>query len=535
MRRASLALFVLLSAGCALESPPSTLKIDGIGPREVDLGDRLEVAGAGFPLRRLAHLRFVGRLLHPGAPAEAADFEVDVEARSEGRLTVPLDESLVARFTGRGDRAAHATFRGEIRVTFDPIEGGTAKLVGSIPGVVLDVRPGRLARSEARLAAEGARLLDWMGVTVAAQAPASGGLLAAKVTLGSPADAAGIASGDVISELDGLQVFAVSDLAPARDVVTLGVRRQGAGTPQPVTLKPPGLAERVPRDLLASALLSGFFAIVLLLPFARTPRLLAALGHGGALRRVRLEALDAGVVAAAGGLVALGVRLAPAEADVLAAFLGAGFAALATGLFSRRSALAAATSQIPGAIAIGAVVASTGSLRLSDLAATQGVRPWEWAVAKAPPMALLLGAWALAVARRADLGGRVAHAIHLATFAVLGSVLFLGGAIASDDPRPVAVLLSTFAVLALKSLALAGLAVGVRRVDGRRGLGLPVGLGVAGAVGSIAWSTLVTSERVRALVGPATCALVATALLVSILEALHARRTVTVQHVDPHC
>jgi len=538
MRRGLLAILVFSTlSGCALEAPPSTLKIDGISPHEVDLGDRLEVNGAGFPLRRVAHLRFVGRLLHPGAPAENADFEVDVEARSEGRLTLPLDESLVAKFTGRGDRAAHATFRGEVRVTFDPLENGTAKLVGSVPSVVLDVRPGRLARSEARLATEGSRLLDWMGVTVSPQAPASGGLLATKVTLGSPADAAGIAAGDVLSELDGLQVFAVSDLAPARDLVTLGIRKAGAsGAPQLVTLRPPGLAERVPRDLLLSAIACGFFAIVLLLPFARTPRLLSALARDRGLRRVRFSILETGVVLAAVAATAVALRLAPGEADLAAAFLTTTFAALAAGFFARRgSALSAATSQLPGAIAIGAVVATTGSLRLSDLAALQGARPWEWTLARVPPTALLLGAWALSVARRADEGGPIARAIHLASFAVLGSVMFLGGAIATDDPRPLAIVVSTFAVLAVKAFALVGLVTLVRAFDGRRGLTAPLGLAVLGACTAFGWSTFVTSERVRALVGPATCALVATALLVVVMETIYARRTVTAQHVDPHC
>lgn len=242
--------------------------------------------------------------------------------------------------------------------------------------------------------------------------------------------------------------------------MTLGIRKAGAsGAPQLVTLRPPGLAERVPRrSLLLSAIACGFFAIVLLLPFARTPRLLSALARDRGLRRVRFSILETGVMLAAVAATAVALRLAPGEANLAAAFLTTTFAALAAGFFARRgSALSAATSQLPGAIAIGAVVATTGSLRLSDLAALQGARPWEWTLARVPPTALLLGAWALS-GRQARRRGRAdARAIHLASFAVLGSVMFLGGAIATDNPRPLAIVVSTFAVLTMKAFALVGL------------------------------------------------------------------------------
>ena len=545
MRRAHVAFAalaaVLVGPGCSLEAPPSTLEVRSVSPREVDLGDRWEIHGAGFPLRRLAHVRFVGRLLHPGAPAEASDFEIDVESRSEGRLTLLLDESLVARFTGRGDRAAHATFRGEVRVSFDPVEVGTARLVGSAPGVVLDVRPGRLARSEARLTAEGTRLLAWMGVALADQAPALGGLAVKSVVAGSPADTAGIAAGDILAEIDGLQVFRVSDLAPARDTVSLAVRRTGESVPRLVVLRPPGLADRVPRDLLASAVATSFFALLTLLPFTRgSGRLRAAIAAQRGSLRLSPFAGQLAFVCAVAATAAIALRIAPTDMDIAAGFLVSAFAVAALRSLGRGfSVLQTAAAQLPGAIAIATTILVTGSLRLADLASAQGARPWDWTIARAPTTALLTLGWALSVARTTETENapaRAAHAVHLATFATLGAVMFLGGAHAfeADPSRPAAAWLAASAVLAGKALVLTALVFALRAASPGRGLASAMALALAGAGSTVAWHGFAVGERLRGLTGPIVCALAGTFALVAALEVLYARRVVTVQHVDPH-
>ncbi len=545
MRRAPTAfvalLWVVVGPACSLEPPPNTLEVRTVSPREVDLGDRWEIHGAGFPLRRTAHIRFVGRLLHPGTPAEATDFEVDVESRSEGRLTLPLDEQLVARFTGRGDRAAHATFRGEVRVSFDPVEAGTARLLGSAPSVVLDVRPGRLARSETRLAAEGGRLLAWMGVTMADQAPASGGLTVKAVVPGSAADSAGIASGDVIAEIDGLQVFRVSDLAPARDTVSLAVRRPGDTVPRLLVLRPPGLADRIPRDLLASAVATTFFALLAMLPFARgSQRVRAALGAPRGITSLASRAGTLALVGLVATSAAIALRVAPTDVDVAAGFLVGAFGVAALrSLGPRFSVIEATAVHLPAAIAIATTVLVTGSLRLADLAGAQGARPWEWTLARAPTNTLLLIGWALSVAHAeppTNAPTRAAHALHLATFATLGSVMFLGGAHAfeADPARPGAAWLAAAAVLSAKALLLSGLVFALRRLSKGRGIAGAMAFALGGAGATLAWHGFAIGERLRGLTGPIVCALAGTFALVAALEVAYARRVVTVQHVDPH-
>src|SRR5262249_41103708 len=150
---------------------------DELAPREAEIGDRLEVRGNGFPKGRAARVGFRGALHRPGEPPARADIETEGMATSAQKIELTLTEALEAAFCGRGDRAAHTTFRGEVEVAFAAVAPGAPPVAAEVRDVVLDLTPPSPARSVllARRA-EAERALAFLGLTVDDTQAPSGGL-----------------------------------------------------------------------------------------------------------------------------------------------------------------------------------------------------------------------------------------------------------------------------------------------------------------------------------------------------------------------
>lgn len=434
-------------AGCVAEPMPTTLEVNDVQPHEVDVGDRVEIRGAGFPTRRTAKVIFRGTVHRGGVPAEAINTTLEVESRSEGRLEIPVDESLAARFSANG-ATGHATFRGEITVSFAAAEAGAAPLRGRATNIVLDVRGARSTKvTHGRDAAAAA--LDGLGLTIADEAPASGGLVVAAVRPGSPAAGAGILPRDVIVEFDGVRVATVGDLVPAGDTAAnVAVRRDGSGELRAIAIPLDGALRRIPRGMIAGAGLVGAAVLLLLLSLRRPSAASAAVERRIAARVRALSpastARDAtrsllavlagesaisfpiGAVAFTLGCatIALAMPLLLPEIDAitltLAAFAFSSAVALQSG-----GVLPIARPHLAGALAVVCAVVSTGAFRVADLLRAQGALPWEWLAFRTPAALASVLVWIVAAAAlpRSTGGERTARFVA----AGLLAMLFFGG------------------------------------------------------------------------------------------------------------
>jgi len=421
---------------CGRESSPQLVQVLDMAPREVEVGEHVNLVGEGFPPGKAARVTFRGTLLRPGERPERG-----VEVVTTGAVIGPehvelgFTEATQGLFCGAGDRAVHTTFEGDVEVAFAAAAPGAPPIAGVLRHVTLDVRPGSAA-SDTQGDREGERVLAWLGLK-AAESPS--GLAVEAVSPGSRADLAGIAAGDVLVSFDGVRVGSPADVVPApgeRDAA-VGVRRGGSATESVKTVAVDGFRRAPPAELLGAALIAiAALAIVFLFAAPVRPSLAAWLqrvvsrlrSRAGTPRAAREPAWQRAVSSlSAAALDALPPAGAPAVVDVLACALlaampfgqylvaaqldvGLLFVAAATALATAalvagkslwsglRAAAHVAWQHLPAAAAVASVVLTTGSLRIQEIEHAQGGWPWDW-LAFRSPAALVAFVLLLACAR----------------------------------------------------------------------------------------------------------------------------------------
>src|SRR5258706_12729825 len=92
------------SSGCvSTEAPPQLLNVLDFAPREAEVGDRLEVIGAGFPEGKTAHVVFKGTLHRPGRkPIKGVEIDVDAASSTAAKIDMMFTEGLEASFSCAG-------------------------------------------------------------------------------------------------------------------------------------------------------------------------------------------------------------------------------------------------------------------------------------------------------------------------------------------------------------------------------------------------------------------------------------------------
>jgi hypothetical protein len=403
---------------CDRDGIPPLVEVTEITPREIEVGDRMELRGAGFPQGRTARVTFRGTLLRPGRePIHGATVESDGVVASADHIEIVVGETLEDRFCGHGDHAVHTTMIGDVEVAFASSAPGAPPLVGVMRGMTLDITPSSVRASvvESRMA-EGARALSFLGVTPGAATPR--GLPIEKILPGSPGDLAGFQDGDLISAVDGVHVREVSDIAPASArSAQITLRHGDSGTEETKTVAMLGYAgERIPTEYGPALLLVGLALAVLVLLVLPAPAIASALElrvarrlrtTNGASSKAWLKI--AGKAAAAAlfgrgpraifsvlvsvlvGTFALGPHVVGADLDgavllvaAIALFLAS---RVASAFGARASARAAADVAVPGLVlgaAIAGVVVHGGALHLTEIVRAQGGAPWEFAALRQP-------------------------------------------------------------------------------------------------------------------------------------------------------
>jgi len=511
---------LLAVAGLFVRVPTLELiQVLDVAPRDLEVGDRIAIAGAGFPPGKPARITFRGVLHRPGEPPErGVAIEASGAVVNPQRIELVIDDVIQSLFCQRGERAVHTTFDGELEVAFAAAAAGAAPVGGVLRGVALDFRPSARPFDVDR-EAEGERFLAFVGVH-ATSGTRETGVLARDVAAGSAAEGAGIAAGDVLVRFDGLRVETLGDVVPmpGEDEVEIGIRRGGSSSEITRKLPVRGFRRAASRELLDAWLAVVAALMVVLLWGAASPppvsraaesvmsrvRARCPSGGGGrtagparlagfaplagfaktllvALPTTRAAATAALAVCAAIALLPCSPYPAVAKADV-----GILFVAVATALAAAAAMVAGSPSRgvsavlhvlwqhVPGAIAVANVVLATGSLSIREAGCAQGGWPSDWLAFRSPELLvamLILSRSARIPARpspevRAPSGGWLAaiEGGHRLVVAGLVTALFLGGwslpglTAAQQDSRPA--LQAIGAVIYLAKLVVVALAIG---------------------------------------------------------------------------
>lgn len=329
LRRATAAIAsAVILAACGGPSAVEILRVTDVGPRQVEIGDRVEVVGQHFPqASELERVRLTLRatLARAGMPPCPSPVEVTITDPPEGstefdattqqmraatyarsarrnlrldgpdRLAFVLSESLfdeLTRCPGERDSApvdhstlsfgsTHARYaRLGITVRFEGA-AGTHAIEGTLRGATLDLlapASRRVQRVET-LRRRATRVIDALGVTLADAHPTTGGLRIASVRNGGPAWSAGIGANDVLTSIDALTVFAIEDLAVPENTraVRLSVARDDIVDERLVALE--GFATASPKDLLSASIAMLVAALAVALALRPAPGALASLSR----------------------------------------------------------------------------------------------------------------------------------------------------------------------------------------------------------------------------------------------------------------
>ncbi len=392
--------------GCERDAGPPLVEVEEMSPREIEVGDRIELTGKGFPQGHVARVTFRGALRRPGQLPVDASVETEGTVTGHDRIEVVVSEALEQRFCGHGAHAAHTTVRGEVDVAFSSSTPGAPPLVGTLRGVTFDVTPSSVRASalEAR-AREGQRVLAFLGITPGAVS--ARGILVDQIAAASSAERAGIEVGSVIVAVDGVHVRELSDVAPASARSTeITVARVESAIEETKTVSLVGFAgERIPSEYAPALLLVGLALVVLFLLVLPAPSLASAIELRVA-RRLRVADARVAVTSLFGrgpgvilsvlasllvGTFALGPHVVSADLDAavllvaaIALFLGSRTAGArgARGLI-RAAADVGLLGAVLAAVVVG-VVAHGGALRLAEIVRSQGGAPWEFEAATHP-------------------------------------------------------------------------------------------------------------------------------------------------------
>ncbi len=549
---ATLAFVLAASLGCSAEPDSELLAIDAVTPSRVSPGQSLRVDGHGFPERRQGTIRLEGQRRVPGGRAEDVVFEAPIRAGRDGAVRLPVDARLLGAMGGR------ATFRGDVRVSFPSAEGAS-RVFGVARGVVVDFVPD--TRTDLALELERARrgraVAHRLGIVLDEEERFEGGLRIAGVEEGGVAARLGMAAGDRIVAMDGLRLYAITDLVPPPGIEATVLEVVHAGTDVPSTVALPLLVASDlpgPRELWWIAIAGiALFVFAFSAPTARLTARLArrptdagegtlawlfgARAHRDATPppkrpdrrraprfRIPIRSLLLALGAIAMSLAFAGVALA---GRALETSFGVGIlltSALALRLTARvmddaplelsLKLLAVAVVGAPLSISVICVSLLVGTGHLGQIHEAQGGLPWEWMAFDHPVAFLLFPVFAATALGRIETGpglAGVAARGHLLVVSCLGAAIFLGGWNAPFPALPHADVQGVVAFVA-KCWAFIAAGLWARAMGPGAAAGVwkwAVPLSLVGLVASMAWLAVDVPRYVEAACGPLLASLAA--------------------------
>lgn len=240
-----------------------------VSPDRVAERDVLAISGEGFVVGAEALVKFSGMVHRPAQPARKVNVETRALAVDAETIELHATPEMVGKFCGResGENGAHATFRGEVRVSFVPRLAGAPPIEGRIQNVVLDLfraAPQTPAR-QLDLPTKAPAILGFLGLEVVELGEQ--GLRVVSAIPGKPAYDAGIRAEDRIVDWADLRVHRAYDLEPfpGQRLVSVNLRRNSVATEFPVIVPIEGYAPQSAHGWWVGLVLLGALVVPLLL------------------------------------------------------------------------------------------------------------------------------------------------------------------------------------------------------------------------------------------------------------------------------
>lgn len=398
-------MFVL---ACQREGVPALIEVKGVSPTRLEVGERMEIRGDGFPGGRVADLVFRGTIHRPGEePVTGVALRFQGTVTSESLIELPITEDMEARFCGGRERLVHSTFRGEVEVSFSSRATRGVPVYGILPAVVLDFRP-VLRGDRERAELEGRKVLAQHGIALDEEDRT--GAVVKDVLAGSRGESAGLAPGDRIIAFDHVSVASAADIRMPRAAskAVMQIRPAASLRDEERTLDIDVDALRAsPRTQRAAVLVFAVTVLLMVLFGPRYPSLLFWAAHvrsavvalSARTRRVVYgrERLPSFVLA---GLLLAVLASIPFSRFLLLSELDFALLAMLVLVLHAVRAFRYATAHrvkelaaviLPLSMCLVAICFLGGSLRLTDYSASQGAGPWEWN-AFSQPFSLMLSA-----------------------------------------------------------------------------------------------------------------------------------------------
>ncbi len=514
--RPGLALLLVLGCclvGCNLRpDSPELLQVSAVHPSAVEVGDRLEIVGSGFPEGRTGTATFAGRLARPGSPAASArGIVARAAAVSRQRLLVEIDPELVAAFSGRGAGARHTTFHGTVVVAFSPLLPGAPPVVGRLGDVEIDwLAPPPSDEVLLKQVEAGRTALDALGLSVAVEPPR--GVTVSTLDPDGRAAQAGLLPGDQLLAFGGVRLVDEADfeLAPGARQAVVRLKRGQLADPVERAVMLDGISPMPPGALGVAGLLVAVVVAAMLLLCILPGRLLTWVERrvaarlqtviGGGRRADRPAVVFRRLVAALlQGLLPHGVPLAlrvvsylgllvvmgflsliafdgvfvAAEADLPLALLATITGLVCVGLVAggrlggprwslfagMRTGLFLLGFQLPLFSTLTAAVLLSGSTRVRDLVLTQGAVPWTWHAFATPATALGLALTLLSLVPRSAVASRASDELDSSAGVATGPTTHAAGSLlAVADTGHLLVVAGLVALALLGGHALPGVA-----------------------------------------------------------------------------
>ncbi len=443
------AAFACVLPACELEHGPDLIRVSDILPREVEVGDRLEITGEGFPQGRTARVTLRGDVHRPGEPRRRVVVTAEGPTISASRIELVLTDAMEGQICDHGDAALHSTFRGTVEVAFAAGMRGAPPVTGTLRDVTLDLVPASVRGHRiVEKTRDGEAFARFLGLALA---PRDGHIVVTDVAAGSRAQRAGLSNGDVLASLDGLRLRDVSDFVTAEEHTSFVGVLEG-GREHAVEIPVEGYGPRLPRDV-AIVLLAGLAALLAIVAVVvATPQPLrwlearTASSVRVAIASRRLPAPPVGVLLGVPTVlltVGLGARIVPSfDGDVAIALVASTGAAVLASLHGDVHEGLSRGRRFAGALVMGLVILlgfsltleARGSLRLAELVRTTSQLPSDFGAFRSPGLLLAAGTVlaALVAARATRSTASTLSFLSDAVSVPLFVALFLGGAGVSE-------------------------------------------------------------------------------------------------------
>lgn len=270
--------FALLALAACTRRNPELIAVTRFVPDRIAERDVLTIAGEGFVVGAEARVKFSGTVFRPAETPQKVNVEQRAVAVDAESIEILATSEFIDSFCGiEGEVSEHATFRGDVRVSFVPRLPGAPPIEGKASDVTLDVFRAGVAEAGkgatvASLGVSSHPILDFLGLEI--EELGEQGLKVVNAVAGKPAYDAGVRPRDIIVAWSEVRTHRAYDLEPfpGQRLIEAKVRRESVSGTFPLVVPVEGYAPRAAGVWWIGLVLIGALVIPVLLSRSRVSK-----------------------------------------------------------------------------------------------------------------------------------------------------------------------------------------------------------------------------------------------------------------------